>query len=79
MNPFRVIQEQTAGGCFNSTISHAEAVGFNLLTLTHKDEYLQKNFFSKGHGEGAENLLNLADAIKVYGMTNVVSYTILLT
>ena len=79
MARFRVIQEQTQGGCFNSTISQAEAISFNLLTSTHKEEYLQEHYFSKGHGEGANNLINLAHAIKEFGMLNVSSYTILLT
>ena len=76
---FRVIQEQTANSKFNSTISHADAIGYNLLTLTHKDAFLQSQFLDKGHNEGANNLINLAHAIKEFGIEQVSSYTILLT
>ena len=75
---FKVIQEQTKGGCFNSTISKLEAVQFNTLTVSAKHDYLQENYFDRGHGEGAENLLAFADAIKVYGSHNVTSHTIIL-
>ena len=72
-----VIQEQTQGGCYNSTISKAEAVSFNLMTSSHKEDYLQENYYSKGHGEGAENLITLAVAIKTYGKEHVSSCTIM--
>ena len=72
-----VIQEQTQGGCYNSTISKAEAVSFNLMTSSHKEDYLQENYYSKGHGEGAENLLALAGAIEEVGVEYVSSYTVM--
>ena len=75
---FRVIQEQTASNKFNSTISHAEAITYNLLTLAQKDDYLLNTYRAKGQDEAANNLIALADAIKEFGMFAVSSYTILL-
>ena len=74
----RIIQEQTAGGCFNSTIELPEAILFSQLSPANKEEYMQEIYFSKGHGEGAENLIRFADAIKQFGKDCVSSYTILI-
>ena len=73
---FTVIQEQTSHGCFDSTISMEEAISFNMLPPSAQEDYVQDQFFSKGFGEGANNLYALSDAIKEHGMENVVSYTI---
>jgi len=71
-----VIQEQTLGSSLNSTINMAEAISFSLLPLSMQEEYLQDSFLSKGHQEGADNLITLSDAITEFGWENVVSYTI---
>ena len=78
MMPVKVIQAQTEGGCYNSTITPIEAAGFNLLTPSDQEEYLQDCYLSRGHGEGADNLLALAEAIKSHGIDRVTTYTILI-
>ena len=73
---FTVIQEQTANTNFNSTIDKGEAVDFNALTLVQREEYLQQHFLSKGFAEGANNLINLAAAIREFGYPHVTTCTI---
>ena len=76
MGMFTVIQEQTTGGAFHSTIDKGEALNFNALTLVQREEYLQRHFYSRGFGEGANNLVNLASAIREFGYQQVNTCTI---
>lgn len=71
----RIVQTQTRGGVFNSTATFAEAVLFSRLSYAEREDYLQRIFYNNGHGEGADNLLLLTDAIEDHGMENVISTT----
>lgn len=73
---FTVIQEQTTGGCFNSTIDKGEAVDFNKMSLSEREVFLQENFYDRGFAEGANNLINLAGAIREFGYSLVNTCTI---
>ena len=57
---------QTLGGAYNSIPLFTEAQDFSNLSGSEQIDYLDYHFRNKGHGEGAENLCELSNAIN-YG------------
>lgn len=67
-----VILRETIGGIYESIPSDREAEYFNSLETQEQAEYLEKNFFSLGFAEGADNLVEVSEAMENYSWDELV-------
>jgi hypothetical protein len=57
-----VVLNTTVGGCYDSVPSIETVKEFVSLSSSEREDYLE-DYYSHGHGEGAENLCILAASI----------------